>query len=105
MMQLVRHILAGAHDGVPARMTSEVGDMRRYGLFSYQIAIALPTWNGAFSSLVQTLSRAYKPRPFPTPLFEGTLEEVMPLQQHTLTTPMPNRLQGVRQEAQPQRRP
>jgi hypothetical protein len=51
----------------------------RFGMFSYQIALALPAWKGAFADLVRTLDQVYRRRPFPTPVFEGALDEIISL--------------------------
>jgi hypothetical protein len=78
---------------------------RHFGLFSYQIALALPTWNGRFASLVQTVRQAYQRRPYPTPVFEGDLDELMPLQRSTLTSGASARPEGMATEKKPRGTP
>jgi Caspase domain len=46
-----------------------------FGLFTYLIAQALPTWRGNFKQLADTVAQQYKSRPYPNPLFEGNLEK------------------------------
>jgi hypothetical protein len=46
---------------------------RYFGLFTYLIAQALPTWQGNFGLLAQEVADRYKSRPYPTPMFEGDL--------------------------------
>jgi hypothetical protein len=46
---------------------------RYFGLFTYLIAKALPSWQGNFSALANHVAERYKTRPYPTPLFEGNL--------------------------------
>jgi hypothetical protein len=46
-----------------------------FGLFTYLIAQALPTWRGNFKQLADTVAQQYKSRPYPNPLFEGNLDK------------------------------
>lgn len=46
---------------------------RYFGLFTYLIAKALPSWQGNFNALANHVAERYKTRPYPTPLFEGNL--------------------------------
>lgn len=78
---------------------------RHFGLFSYQIALALPHWDGKFTSLVQTVGQAYRRRPYPTPVFEGDLNEAMPLPRSSLTSRAALRPEGMTTERKPRGAP
>jgi hypothetical protein len=53
--------------------TGKAVPKRYFGLFTYLIAKALPSWQGNFSALANHVAERYKTRPYPTPLFEGNL--------------------------------
>lgn len=78
---------------------------RHFGLFSHQIALALPQWDGKFASLVQTVGQAYRRRPYPTPVFEGDVDELLPLQRSTLTSGAAARPEGMTNERKPRGAP
>lgn len=66
---------------VPARGQGAAGAAaapvaRYYGVFTYQLARALPGWQGDFQALARTVGQAYQARPFPTPAFEGDLAQM-----------------------------
>lgn len=47
---------------------------RYFGLFTYVIAQAMPTWSGSFRQLANKVAAGYRTRPFPTPVFEGDID-------------------------------
>jgi Caspase domain len=57
-----------------------------FGLFTYLIAQALPTWRGNFKQLADTVAQQYKSRPYPNPLFEGNLDKTPYLTNPALTS-------------------
>lgn len=71
-------------DGV----TNSATAVKRYfGLFTYLIAQALPTWNGSLRQLSDHVAAKYKIRPYPTPLFEGNLDQTPTFSKSALTKP------------------
>ena len=57
----------GTKDAAPDR------PKRYFGLFTYLLAQALPSWKGDFRELADGIAQRYKTRPYPTPMFEGNL--------------------------------
>ncbi len=51
---------------------------RRYGLFTYQFALAARDWSGSLAELARRIEQGYRERPFPTPQFVGELEVAPP---------------------------
>lgn len=51
----------------------EAQQMRRYGLFTYELVRAAQGWRGSFAELAGRIELAYEQRPFPTPQFNGAL--------------------------------
>ncbi|WP_397534705.1 caspase domain-containing protein [Roseateles sp.] len=51
---------------------------RRYGLFTYQLAVAARDWTGGLGELARRIEQGYRERPFPTPQFVGELEGTQP---------------------------
>nr|WP_316642204.1 caspase family protein [uncultured Roseateles sp.] len=60
---------------------------RRYGLFTYQFALAAQAWTGSLVELAQRIELAYRERPFPTPQFVGDLEGVAPFRRGLAPAP------------------
>jgi hypothetical protein len=46
---------------------------KRFGLFTYKLALAVPDWRGSFKDLADRIEAGYQDRPFPTPEFVGAL--------------------------------
>lgn len=55
------------------------GRPQRFGVFTHQLHRLAATAAGSFKELSAQLIEAYRPRPFPTPQFEGPLETNLPL--------------------------
>jgi len=51
---------------------------RRFGLFTYEFALAAQAWTGSLAVLARRIEQAYRERPFPTPQFVGTLDGAAP---------------------------
>lgn len=49
------------------------GSPKRFGLFTYKLALAAQGWQGSFKDLAERIEAGYQDRPFPTPEFVGAL--------------------------------
>jgi hypothetical protein len=77
--------------------TADKNDRRYFGLFTYLLVQALPAWKGNFGKLAEVLAQKYRVRPFPTPMFEGSLQRnpdfrknILPLGLTPTNVPSPN---------------
>ncbi len=60
-------ILQGSRNAMAAKLY--------FGYFTYLIAKSMPGWRGSFRQLAEKISQYYDRRPYPTPSFEGSLDE------------------------------